>query len=67
MGWPMGSGYWGRVRVVFVGFRGRVRVGDSIRDSIYNRGKDLFTFFVYLPSSHPVHPLGDIYNRNAPI
>ena len=50
----------------FVGFRGRVRVGDSIRGSIYKRDKDLFTFFVYLPSGHPVHPLGDIYNRNAP-
>ena len=35
----------------FVGFRGRVRVGDSIRGSIYNRGKDLFTFFNYLPAT----------------
>ena len=29
----------------FVGFRGRVRVGDSIRGVIYNWGKDLFRFF----------------------
>ena len=36
------------LRSFFVGFRGRVRVGDSI-SSIYNRGKDLFTFFFYLP------------------
>ena len=49
----------------FVGFRGRVRVGASIRGVIYDGGKDLFTF-VYLPSGHPVHPLGDIYDRNAP-
>ena len=41
----------------FVGFRGRVRVGDSIRGVIYDGGKDLFTFFVYLPSGHPIHPL----------
>ena len=43
-----------------------MRVGDSIRGSIYNRGKDLFTFFVYLPSGHPVHPCGGCYNRNEP-
>ena len=36
--------HWG-FRVVFVGFRGRVRVGDRIRGVIYNRGKDLFRFF----------------------
>ena len=40
-----GGGFGGRVRVVFVGFRGRVRVGDSVRGVIYNRGKDLFRFF----------------------
>jgi len=44
----------------FVGFRGRARVGDSIKGSIYNRGEDLFTFFVYLRFAHPVHPIGDI-------
>ena len=36
--------HWG-FTVVFVGFRGRVRVGDRIRGVIYNRGKDLFRFF----------------------
>ena len=56
----------GGFRVVFVGFRGRVRVGDSIRGVIYDGAKYLFTFFVYQPSGHPVHPLGDIHNRNAP-
>ena len=50
----------------FVGFRGRVRVGDSIRGVIYDGGKDLFTFFVYLPFGHPVHPIGDIYYALAP-
>ena len=49
----------------FVGFRGRARVGDSIKGSIYNRGKDLFTFFVYLRFAHPVHPIGDIYCPSA--
>ena len=29
----------------FVGFRGRVRVGDTIWGVIYNRGKDLFSCF----------------------
>ena len=48
------GGLWGRglgvgVGSFFVGFRGRVRVGDSIRGVIYERGKDLFTFFIYLP------------------
>ena len=56
------GGLWGRglgvgVGSFFVGFRGRVRVGDSIRGVIYDGGKDLFTFFVYLPSGHPIHPL----------
>jgi len=50
----------------FVGFRGRARVGDSIKGSIYNRGEDLFTFFVYLRFAHPVHPIGDIYCPIAP-
>ena len=44
------GGLWGRglgvgVGSFFVGFRGRVRVGDSTRGVIYERGKDLFTFF----------------------
>ena len=43
-----------------------MRVGDSIGGSIYNWGKDLFTFFVYLPAGHPVHPYGGCYNRNEP-
>ena len=46
------GGLWGRglgVGSFFVGFRGRVRVGDSIRGVIYERGKDLFTFIIYLP------------------
>ena len=46
----------GRVRVVFWGFRGRVRVGDKIRGVIYNKGKDLFGFFVYLPCRPPRSP-----------
>ena len=41
----------------FVGFRGRVRVGDSISGVIYNWGKDLFRFFVYLPCRPPRPPL----------
>ena len=61
VGWPMGWGMNGCLGVglgsFFVGFRGRVRVGDSIRGVIYDGGKDLFTFFVYLPSGHPIHPL----------
>ena len=35
----------GGFRVVFVGFRGRVKVGDSSRGVIYYRDKDLFRFF----------------------
>ena len=60
-GWPMGWGMDGGLGVglgsFFVGFRGRVRVGDSIRGLIYYRGKDLFTFFVYLPCRPPRPPL----------
>ena len=48
---------------LFVGFRGRARVGDSITGSIYNGGEDLFTFFVYLRFAHPI---GDIYCPIAP-
>ena len=48
-GWPMGWGMDGGLGVglgsFFVGFRGRVRVGDRIRGVIYNRGTDLFRFF----------------------
>ena len=32
-------------RVVYVGLKGRVRVGNSIRGVIYNRGNDLIRFF----------------------
>ena len=59
-GWGVANGVGGLgvgLRSFCVGFRGRVRVGDSIRGVIYDGGKDLFTFFVYLPSGHPVHPL----------
>ena len=49
VGWPMGWGMDGGLGVglgsFFVGFRGRVRVGDTIWGVIYIRGKDLFTFF----------------------
>ena len=32
------------IRSFFVWFRGRMRVGDSIRGVIYIRGEDLFGF-----------------------
>ena len=49
-GWPMGWGMDGGLGVglgsFFVGFRGRVRVGDTIWGVIYNRGEVLFTFYL---------------------
>ena len=41
----LGVGLW----TFGVGLRGRVRVGDSIEGVICERGKDLFTFLIYLP------------------
>ena len=59
VGWPMGWGMNGGLGVglgsFFVGFRGRVRVGDTIWGVIYIRGKDLFTFFC-LFTFRPPHP-----------
>ena len=45
MGWGMDGGLRVGLGSFFVGFRGRVRVGDTIWGVIYIRGKDLFTFF----------------------
>ena len=56
MGWAMNGGFGVGLGSFFVGFRGRVRVGDTIWGVIYNRGKDLFTFkFIYL-MGYPGHP-----------
>ena len=48
MGWGVANRVGGLgvgLRSYCVGFRGRVRVGDTIWGVIYIRGKDLFTFF----------------------
>ena len=51
-----GGGFGGRVRVVFVGFRGRVRVGDSIWGVIYDRVTDLLVFLFICLAGHSTHP-----------
>ena len=50
-----GGGFGGRVRVVFVGFRGRVRVGDSIWGVIYDLRFTIGFLFICL-AGHSTHP-----------
>ena len=51
MGWGMDGGLGVGLGPFFVGFRGRVRVGDTIWGVINNRGniRICLRFFVYLP------------------